>query len=998
MQVFLYKDAKDQSIHGSENQKTTGCRINLMKPENIARFSKDGTADDAEGLFRISCAKCQDLFIKKMLKADNKMRAQQAKEERRRQKEQGDNDNMVSLAEVQEKKRKEAEREAQRAAAAEAEAKKKAEEAKQRAEEEAKLRAREEELQKQREAELAQREKELAAREAEIASKLQYQEYVAPKKKPAPQPAVNPGFPGFALDSDLAQFALPSTGQDPTAAAFAANEGKNPNVLASMNNTAKSDVNAIMKEFGVDAAPKPAASFDDLMAEFGIPTPAAPAPAAPAGDIDLMAMFGGQEAPTAPPPVRAMQQAPEAAPAPAPVQAQAPAPQAAAPVIAGMEDLMAAFSVPQPAAPAPAPAPAPVQAQAPAPAPTPTAPVISGMEDLMAEFGLDAPKAPAPAPAPVQAAPAPAPEKPAPAPAPVVSGMEDMDDMMAALNSLSQAAPAPAPAPAPVQAAPAPAPAPAAPVISGMEDLMAEFSLDAPKAAPAPAPVQEAPAPAPAPTPVQAAPAPAPAPAAPAASMMDDLMAEFSLGASAAPASAPAKPAPPAPPAGGVQDLFNELGGGSDDMDDLMAKFTAPKNEPAPAPAPAEPAATSASAAAAMSAPVSDEMDDLMARFSAPVQEPAPAAPAASASELFGEMLDSASEDDDVIETQLVESMAPVVEKVEEPEVDATDDVAAMADIADDMFNEPAPAPQPVVHQPAPAPAPAPVAPAPAAAAPQQPAAKAPAAPQQPAAAAQSYPNAQQMGAAAGVMMQQGMPQMMPQFMGYDAAGQPMYAQPMQQSYPQVQQPVFAQPGYQFMGYDAAGKPMYAPIQQPMFQQTPVQPVQQTPVQPVQQTPVQPVQQTPVKPVQQTPVQPAPMMRPMPQPAPGGQGVHVSVIGQNAGHMPDAVRSAVARSATAPQANIFDKQGKAVPVMDNIEDILSSMGEDTSSMKKKEEEKVADIAYEEYKPRNRKAPRKKAADKTSQPDRPLTAQELKEKKRRDKIDAQFKKDLAKKGF
>ena len=190
-------------------------------------------------------------------------------------------------------------------------------------------------------------------------------------------------------------------------------------------------------------------------------------------------------------------------------------------------------------------------------------------------------------------------------------------------------------------------------------------------------------------------------------------------------------------------------------------------------------------------------------------------------------------------------------------------------------------------------------------------------------------------------------------------------------------------------------QPQTPPPQQSAPQPTPpVQPVQ--PAAPIQiaQQPVQPVQQQPVQ-----PVQPAPMMRPMPQPAPGGQGIHVSVIGQNAAHMPDAVRSAVARSATAPQANIFDKQGKAVPVMDNIEDILSSMGEDTSSMKKKEEEKVADIAYEEYKPRTRKsAPKKKAADKPAENARPLTAQELKEKKRRDKIDAQFKKDLAKKGF
>ena len=114
--------------------------------------------------------------------------------------------------------------------------------------------------------------------------------------------------------------------------------------------------------------------------------------------------------------------------------------------------------------------------------------------------------------------------------------------------------------------------------------------------------------------------------------------------------------------------------------------------------------------------------------------------------------------------------------------------------------------------------------------------------------------------------------------------------------------------------------------------------------------------------------------------------------------MPDVVRSALAKSA-APQKNIFDQQGGAVPVMDNIEDILSSMGEDTSQFKtKKKEDPTVNLQYEEYKPRQRSGSRKKNDSKSASPDHPLTEEEKRDQKRREKIDAQFRKDLAKRGF
>ncbi|MBE6849873.1 MAG: 2-oxoglutarate dehydrogenase, E2 component, dihydrolipoamide succinyltransferase, partial [Ruminococcus sp.] len=84
----------------------------------------------------------------------------------------------------------------------------------------------------------------------------------------------------------MAQFALPKTAVDPTAAAFAANEGKNPNILAQQT-----------------PAPAPAApKVDDVMAQFAMPQAApAPAPAAPAVD-DVMAQFAMPQAAPAPAP------------------------------------------------------------------------------------------------------------------------------------------------------------------------------------------------------------------------------------------------------------------------------------------------------------------------------------------------------------------------------------------------------------------------------------------------------------------------------------------------------------------------------------------------------------------------------------------------------------------------------------------------------------------------------------------------------------------------
>ncbi|MBQ8927075.1 MAG: hypothetical protein IJ055_02225 [Oscillospiraceae bacterium] len=112
MQVFLYRDGKANVVHASENNKKTGCGINLQKPENMAKFSKGGSVSDSLSLLNeVNCEKCQNVFVKKMMKQDNKERAAMAKEEKKRGKGHED-ENMVSLAAVQEEKRKAAKRKA----------------------------------------------------------------------------------------------------------------------------------------------------------------------------------------------------------------------------------------------------------------------------------------------------------------------------------------------------------------------------------------------------------------------------------------------------------------------------------------------------------------------------------------------------------------------------------------------------------------------------------------------------------------------------------------------------------------------------------------------------------------------------------------------------------------------------------------------------------------------------------------------------------------------
>ena len=287
-----------------------------------------------------------------------------------------------------------------------------------------------------------------------------------------------------------------------------------------------------------------------------------------------------------------------------------------------------------------------------------------------------------------------------------------------------------------------------------------------------------------------------------------------------------------------------------------------------------------------------------------------------------------------------------------------------------------------------------------------------------------------------------------PQLVGYDPNGQPLYAY--------VQQPI--------VGYDQNGQPIFAPIQ-PMQQITPVQPISPmpnaVPIQPIVQNTVPPVQNIApmqsIEPVQQTvqntvppvqniapmqsiePVQPTENLQnadftrtahtsgnvQMPQteeiqiPQTIEQAVeamqngtpmrsnitelhpeqiHLSTVEDNNKQIPDSVASAMAKSREKQKTNIFDMQGIEMPVIDSIEDALSQMGGNVKKKEQTMQDTVVPI-FEEYKAPPKNPPRTLPKEnKEKEPERPLTKAEIKRRKKQDKIDAKFKKDLAKRGF
>ena len=219
-------------------------------------------------------------------------------------------------------------------------------------------------------------------------------------------------------------------------------------------------------------------------------------------------------------------------------------------------------------------------------------------------------------------------------------------------------------------------------------------------------------------------------------------------------------------------------------------------------------------------------------------------------------------------------------------------------------------------------------------------------------------------------------PQIMniPQFVGYAPDGSPMY-----QYIPS-----------QFVGYDANNQPIFIPLQMPVNNNiVPPAMNQQNVVPPVMNNPAPDVnQQNSVPPV-------------MPK-----SNINISYLATEQKKTPSAFANAIAESTKKKNSNLFDMQESAeMPtIITSIEDAFSQVsGEKIKKNTEKKDDNISGL-FEEYKgPSSTKkkgfgtssSTAKKAS---AQPDRPLTKEEIKAKKKQEKIDAKFKKDLAKRGF
>ena len=227
-----------------------------------------------------------------------------------------------------------------------------------------------------------------------------------------------------------------------------------------------------------------------------------------------------------------------------------------------------------------------------------------------------------------------------------------------------------------------------------------------------------------------------------------------------------------------------------------------------------------------------------------------------------------------------------------------------------------------------------------------------------------------------------------PQFAGYDMNGQPIY------TYVQMQ----------LTGFDSNGQPIFMPIQgQPGVTAPMAPPPVQRPAQP-QAAPVQP--KAPVQQPAAAPVQPSvPRKKPPVQTGPyTTPTANISKIAVNP-HSKSTSQSfinAIANSKNYADKNLIETQGlKAnAPLLNSIEDALSQMGDDSLKRQKSAAATQNVPVFDEYKGGSKPAARSSAPRKqTEEQDiRFMTKAELKAKKKQDKIDAKFKKDIAKRGL
>ena len=117
--------------------------------------------------------------------------------------------------------------------------------------------------------------------------------------------------------------------------------------------------------------------------------------------------------------------------------------------------------------------------------------------------------------------------------------------------------------------------------------------------------------------------------------------------------------------------------------------------------------------------------------------------------------------------------------------------------------------------------------------------------------------------------------------------------------------------------------------------------------------------------------------------------------------------NAISASKDHKDESLTDTQGIHAGVVSNsIEDALSALGDNSMKKQRQQQEQAKRNApsYQEYQAPSKPAPSRRPASSSSSsstpsmPDRPLTKAELKAKKKQDKIDAKFRKDMEKRGL
>ena len=229
-----------------------------------------------------------------------------------------------------------------------------------------------------------------------------------------------------------------------------------------------------------------------------------------------------------------------------------------------------------------------------------------------------------------------------------------------------------------------------------------------------------------------------------------------------------------------------------------------------------------------------------------------------------------------------------------------------------------------------------------------------------------------------------------PQLAGYDANNQPVY------NYTQMK----------FVGVDQKGQPVYVPVQGQQPQIRPAAPVQpQQTVAPAQQTAAQ--AQRAAAPVQSAPVKSAVPRKPVQQSGVPTANISKIAVNPHSKSTSQAFINAIASSKEYAGKNLIETQGLKAnsPVLTSVEDVLSSMGDDTAKKKKEAQlkQQQAVPVFDEYKGPQAAAPRRSApapsqAQSAEKDARYMSKAELKAKKKQDKIDAKFKKEMSKRGF